>query len=92
LDGGLLVGGEHELVGPQRRVVEAVGVEVEDAGGLGAEVGVAGEDPGTVLPWLDGIRAQPTPDRRVRDRRDDVLFDDSANQIRTDLWDQTTSL
>ncbi len=41
LDGGLLVGGDHELVAPQRRVVEAAGVEVEDTGRLGTEVGVA---------------------------------------------------
>ena len=55
LDGGLLVGGDDELVGPQRRVVEAAGVEVEHPGRLGSEVGVAGEDPGPVLPGLDRI-------------------------------------
>src|SRR6478672_13411625 len=53
---------------PQRRVVEAAGVEVEHPGRIGAEVGVAGEDPGAVLPGLDRIGGQPAPDGGARDR------------------------
>ena len=44
LDGGLLVGGDDVLIGAQRCVVAAAGVEVEHPGCLGPEVGVAGED------------------------------------------------
>src|SRR6185369_11770949 len=78
LDGGLLVGGDHELVRPQRCVVEAAGVEVEDTGRLGTEVGVAGEDPGPMLPRLYCIRTQPAPDRGARDRGDDAGLDGGA--------------
>ena len=52
LDGGVLVGGDDVLIGPQRRVVEAAGVEVEHPGRLGSEVGASGEDPGAVLQGL----------------------------------------
>ena len=65
----------------QRRVVEAAGVEVEDTGRLGAEVGVAGEDPAPVLPGLDRIRTQPAPDRGARDRGDDAGLDGGAGQV-----------
>jgi hypothetical protein len=83
LDGGLLVGGDHELVGPQRGVAEAAGVEVEDAGRLGTEVGVAGEDPAPMLPRLDRIRTQPAPDGGARDRGDDARLDGGAGQVGT---------
>ncbi len=58
LDGGLLVGGDHELVRPQRRVVEAAGVEVEDMAALDLEVGVAG-DSRTDAATVHRIRTQP---------------------------------
>jgi len=41
----LLVSGDHELVGAQRLAVPQAGIEIQDSGCLGSEVGVAGEDP-----------------------------------------------
>jgi hypothetical protein len=67
LDGGLLVGAEDILVVAERLAGEPPLVEVEDDGCLGGEVGVAGKDPGAVLPRLDRVVLQPAPQRGGRD-------------------------
>jgi hypothetical protein len=54
-DRGLLVRRDDVLALAQPGTLEASRVQVEDPGGLGGEAGVAGEDPGAVLPRLDGI-------------------------------------
>ena len=64
LDRRLLVGTEDELAWVQELALEAAGVEVEHPRCLRPEVGVAGEDPGPVLPGFEGVLAQPPPDRR----------------------------
>ncbi len=46
------------------------GVQVEHPAGLEREVGVAGKDPGPVLPGFDRVRGQPAPHRGGRHRRD----------------------
>src|SRR6476660_2654797 len=56
-------------------------VEVEHPGRLGSEVGVAGEDPGPVLPGLDRVRTEPAPDGGARDRGDDARLDGGAGQV-----------
>jgi hypothetical protein len=56
---GLLVGAEDVLVLAQRDAFEGAGVQVQDPLGFGTEVGIADEDPGPVLPGLEGILAQP---------------------------------
>jgi hypothetical protein len=66
LDGGLLVGADDVLVFAERLASEHPLVEVEDDSGLGSEVGVAGKDPGAVLPRLDRVLGQPAPQRRGR--------------------------
>ena len=48
LNAGFFVGGENELVFPQRTALPTAFVEIQDAGGLFGEVGVAGEDPAAV--------------------------------------------
>jgi len=48
--------------------------------GLLQEVGVAREDPGTLLPGLDRILCEPAPDRRCR-RLADCALDDEAVQL-----------
>jgi hypothetical protein len=50
---GLLVGGDHVLVGAQAPALEAPLVEIEHRRGLGGEVGVAGKEPRAHLPGLD---------------------------------------
>lgn len=46
LDRGLLVDADHEVHWMQELAFPAAGVEVEDAAGLGREVGAGGKDPG----------------------------------------------
>ena len=69
LDAGLLVGGDDELVRAQRLPLPAARIQVQDAPGLGLEVGVAREDPAAMLPRADRILVQPAPDRAVADAR-----------------------
>ena len=82
LDGGLLIGADDVLVSCQRGVAETAGVQVEHTRGLGSEVGVAGEDPGPVLPGFDRIGGKPAPDGGARDRGDDALVDRGSGQVR----------
>ncbi len=82
LDRGLLVRADHVLVGRQWGLVEAAGVQIKHACALGGEVGVAGEDPGPVLPGFDCIRRQPAPDGGARDRGDDALLNGGSGQVR----------
>ena len=53
LDAGLLVGGDDELVLAQRLALPVARIQVQDASGLGLEVGIAREDPAAVLPRAD---------------------------------------
>jgi hypothetical protein len=66
LDGGLLIRRDDVLARAQPLALEHPGVQVQHPGGLGGEVGVAGEDPGAMLPRLDGILGKPAPHRRGR--------------------------
>ncbi len=65
LDARLLVGADDELVALERPAVPLAGVQVEHAGRLALEVGVAREDPAAVGPGLDRVLVEPAPDRRV---------------------------
>jgi hypothetical protein len=69
LDAGLLIGREDKLIVPQRLALPASRVEIEEAAGLGGEVGIPGEDPAPVLPGADRIRMEPAPDRALTDSR-----------------------
>ncbi len=60
---GLLVGADHIGVRLQLLALEDPVVQVQDHSGLGGKVGVAGEDPGAVLPRLDRVLGQPAPQR-----------------------------
>ena len=69
LDAGLLVGGDHELVGRQRLPLPARGVQVEDPPRLGAKSGSRGK---IQLRWCHGpdrVLVQPAPDGAAADRR-----------------------
>src|SRR4051794_16889079 len=81
LDRGLGVGADDAVAGLQQLAFPAAGVEVENRSGPFEEPRIAGEDPGALLPGLDRILAQPTPDRRRR-RLADGLLDDEAVQLR----------
>lgn len=73
LELGLLVRGDHIVVRTEANPAPHAGVEVQDPGRLGCEVGVAGEDPRPVTPRLDGVGVQPAAHRRRRDRRNQPL-------------------
>src|SRR6266545_1752948 len=66
----LLVGGEHEVPLAKAPSLPGAGVEVQDSPGLGAEVGVPGEDPAAVGPRPDRvtIRQRIFPDHGLEHR------------------------
>ncbi len=64
LNAGLFISGDHKVVRPQRKSIPDSLIEVQDPAGLVLKLGIPGEDPAPVLPWLDGILAQPSPDCR----------------------------
>ena len=76
LEGGLLVGADHVLAGAESFAFELAGVEIEDPTGLGAEVGVAGEDPAPMAPGPDGVLRQPLPDGGTGDAGHEAAVDD----------------
>ena len=77
----LLVGTDHVVVGAERLTVPATVVQVQHGAGLGAEVGVAGEDPGPVLPGLDRVCGQPAAHRGRADRGHQALTDGLGDQF-----------
>jgi len=73
LDRGLLITADDVVAGMQQFAFPAATVEVEDTAGLDGELGIAGEDPGAVLPRPDRVFGEPAPDRHPGD-----LLADSA--------------
>ncbi len=72
LETGLLVGGEDEVVVAERDALPRAVVQVEDAASPVGKIGVAGEDPATVLPSADGVLVEPAPDGAAADRGDEA--------------------
>jgi len=70
LNAGLFVGGDHELIGFQRLVTPATGIQIEDTAGLGGKLRVARKDPTAVIPGPNGILVKPAPDCAVGDGGD----------------------
>src|SRR6266550_2620818 len=58
LDGWLGVDRDDPVAGPQRLALVKPLVQVEDDGGLGGEIRVAGKDPRLVLPGFDRVLGQ----------------------------------
>ena len=81
LDRRLLVGAEHELARVEQLALEATGVKIEHPRRLRPEVGVAGEDPGAVVPGADRVFCQPAPDRGPRYLLDDPARDGLARDL-----------
>jgi hypothetical protein len=57
--GGLLVRADNEIAGFEQLPLPAALVPLEDPAGLLAELWVAGEDPGAVVPRADRVGAKP---------------------------------
>ncbi len=70
------------LSGFERPALKGPGIEVEHPGGLGPELGIAREDPAPMRPGLDRVLAEPAPDGRVADRRDQAASDDLGSDVR----------
>ena len=82
LNAGLLIGADHELLGSQGRALPVPRVEVEDASGLGGEVGITREDPRAVSPGADRVVVEPAPHGLVADRGDDPAALGFAHNVR----------
>jgi hypothetical protein len=82
LNAGFFVGAEDEVVGREGLSFPLVRVEVEHAAGLFGEAGVAGENPGAVLPGPDGVFMEPAPYGFIAQGGDDSAVARVAQDIR----------
>ncbi len=55
LDRGLLIAAHDIVAGTQKFALPTTAIQVKYAAGFGGELGVAGEDPGAVLPRFDRV-------------------------------------
>src|SRR5215210_4147928 len=67
LDGGLLVGADHILLGTERLTLPSTLVEIQYPPCFMREVGIAGEDPRAMVEGPDGFFREPSPDGGPRD-------------------------
>jgi len=81
LDRGFLIGADDVVAGMQAFALPGAGVEVEDRPGAVCEQRVAREDPGAVLPRLDRVLGEPSPDGHARDLLDDAAGDRLAREL-----------
>src|SRR2546422_8342817 len=82
LNAGFLVRRDHELVILQRPAFPCAGIQIENATGFVGKVGIAREDPATVVPGPNDILMQPAPQRAAADRSHQAGLTDLAGQIR----------
>jgi len=61
-------------------------VEIENGAGFGRKVGIAREDPASMLPGAEGIAAEPAPQGGAADLGDETL----RNHVPPDLVDRET--
>jgi len=74
LDAGLLVSGNHIIVGSQRHSHPAALIQVQDRPCFAGEFGISRKNPAPILPGLDGILAQPSPDGDPTDTGNNTSF------------------
>lgn len=82
LDAGFFVGAEDEVLRRKGLALPLLGVEVENPSRFGREFGVAGEDPGSVLPRADGVFMKPAPYGLVAEGGDDAAAPEMTEDIR----------
>jgi len=61
LNAGLFVCGDNVVVGAQWDALPDALIKIEDGSGFVGELGIAREDPASMLPGAKGIAAQPAP-------------------------------
>lgn len=76
LNAGLFVGGNDVVMRVQRNAFPNAFVKVEDGTGFLGEVGIAREDPASMLPRPERIAAEPAPQCRAADLSDQALGND----------------
>ena len=79
----LLVSRDHEVISAQCSALPHALIEVKDGTGFGSKVGVTREDPASMLPWTESVGAEPAPQGRAADFRDEAL----RNHVLPDLID-----
>jgi hypothetical protein len=84
LNTGLLISRDHEVIGAQRGALPNALIQVKDTTSLGRKVGVARENPASMLPRAQGITAEPAPQGSTADLRDQPL----SNSVLADLSDR----
>jgi len=84
LNAGLLIRGNYIVVGTQRSALPDAFVEIEDWTCFVRKVGIAREDPASMLPGTKGIAAEPAPERGPADLGDQAL----RNYVLSDFFDR----
>ena len=84
LNAGLFVRGDDEVISAQWSALPNALVEIEDGTGFGRKVGIAREDPASMLPGAEGIAAEPAPQGGAADLGDETL----RNHVLPDLLDR----
>ena len=84
LDAGLFVRGNDIVVRAKRGAFPNPFVQIEDRTGLGRKVGIAREDPASMLPRAEGIAAEPPPQGGAANLGNQTL----SNHVLSDLRDR----
>ena len=82
LNTAFFVRGDDEFTRLERASLPDAIIEIEDAPGLGREIGIAWEDPTAMLPRTERIGAEPAPQSRPADLRYQALGDHFAPNLR----------
>jgi len=82
LNTAFFVRGDNEFTRMERASLPDPIIQIEDAPGLGREIGIAWEDPTAMSPRTKRIGAEPTPQSRPADLRYQALGDHSAPNLR----------
>ncbi len=84
LDARFLVRRHKEVIIAQWSAFPNAVVEIEDGAGCGRKIGIAREDPTSMLPGAEGIATEPAPQGGAADLGDETL----RNHVLSDLFDR----
>jgi len=73
LNARLFIGRDDKFVSAQWSTLPNAMVQIEDGAGFGRKVGIAREDPASMLPRAERVGAEPTPQGGAADFRDETL-------------------
>lgn len=79
---GLLIGGNDTIIVRQEIAIPQAFVQVENTTSLALEIGITREHPTAVVPGLDGVLGEPTPNRLLPDRSNDAAGKGRSLQLR----------